>query len=167
MSYIIPVFVIGVLVYSAVRRVSLYDTFTKGASEGLKTVIGIFPYLVSIFVMLEVFRESGLSDMLVGWLKPLLDPIGIPPELGELIILRPLSGSGSIAILRDLIETHGADHYITRVASVIMGSSETVFYVTALYYSRVKRKRLGLIIPISVFASLVGVVLSALLCRLM
>lgn len=167
MIYVIPVFIIFVFAYAAFRRVNLYDGFTRGAKEGLKLTIGVFPYLVSIFVMLEFFKESGLSARIISATAPLMRPLGIPEELCELMILRPLSGSGSLAILQNIIDAYGADAYVTRTACVIMGSSETVFYVTALYFSGVKQKKLGIIIPASLLASFLGALLAALFCRIM
>ncbi len=164
-AYILPVLVILVFVFAAARRVPVFDSFADGAKEALKLVVAIFPYLAGIFVCVTLFRVSGLANALTRMVTPFFNLIGVPPELTELIVIRPMSGSGSLALIENIYAEHGADSYIARCASVIMGSSETVFYVAALYFSTTKVKKLRYGIPIALTATVIGAIVSCLLCR--
>jgi len=116
----------------------------------------VFPYLVTIMVAVEVFRISGVSAVVADFLSPAMNFFGIPKELTELILIRPLSGAGSLAVLENIFITYGADSHIGRAASVVYGSSETIFYISAVYFSQTKVKKLGLAIPIALVSTFVG-----------
>ncbi len=164
-AYILPILIILVFLFSAIRRVPVFDSFAEGAKEALKLVVAIFPYIAGIFVCVTLFRVSGLAASFTKLVTPVFNIIGIPPELTELIVIRPMSGSGSLALIENIYENYGADSYIARCASVIMGSSETVFYVAAVYFSTTKVKKLRYAIPIALTATVVGAILSCLICR--
>ncbi|MBO4412504.1 MAG: spore maturation protein, partial [Clostridia bacterium] len=132
----------------------------------INLIVEIFPYIVAILISVALFRVSGLADLLVKFVSPVFNFLGIPTEVCELILLRPFTGSGSFAILNDILKTYGADSYISRCACTIMGSSETVFYVAAVYFSGTKVKKLLYAIPCALLASLFAAVLSCLLCRI-
>lgn len=165
MTYVIPIFIALVLIVAFLKKVTCYDTFADGAMEGLKFAFTVFPYLAAIFVFIELIKASGVADVLISVCAPVFTFFGIPAELAELIILRPLSGNGSLAILDTLIAEHGADSYIARSAAVITSAAETVFYVAAVYFSTVKVKKMRFIIPISLFASMLGAIVACVLCR--
>lgn len=165
--FLIPVILLACMLYSAVKKVSVYDCFLDGARESLSLVKSIFPYIAVIFVCIELFRASGLSAMVSGWLSHPMRYLGIPPEISELVLLVPLSGNGTIALLEDIIAEYGPDSYIARCAATIAGASETVFYVSAVYFSKCKVKRLRYAIPVSLFASFCGMVTACALCRVM
>ena len=129
MIYVLPIVLILIFVYALIKKVPAYDHFIKGAKEAFSLVLSIFPYLVAIFIFVELLKVSGVSAWLTTVLTPVLKFVGIPPELAELIVLRPFSGSGSLAIVQDIYLNHGVDSYVGRCASVVVGASDTVFYV--------------------------------------
>lgn len=165
--YVLPVIIIALTVYAIVKKVKVYDCFLDGAKDGLALVKAVFPYIASIYVVIVLFKESGLSHVVSGWLSVPLSYLGIPPEITELMLLVPISGNGTIALLEDIIVTYGADSYIARCASVVAGGTETIFYISAVYMSKCKDKRLVGAIPISLFCTLIGVVSGCALCRVM
>ncbi len=165
--YIIPVLILFLSVYARFKGVKLYDAITEGIKGAIPLSISLFPYLAAIFIMTELFEVSGLSSMLNNLLSPVWNIFGIPQELGELILIKPFSGSGSLAVLSDIYAEYGADSYISRCASVIFGSSETVFYVSAVYFAGCKNKKLFMPIVISLFATLVSTIFACLICRVM
>ena len=166
-KYVLPIFIILIFAYAFFKKVPLYDTFSEGAKKGFFTVVEILPFLISICVLLEILSASGLQKLLCDLSAPVFNLLGIPNELLELILLRPFSGSASTAVFQEIVATYGADSYLTRVAGTIMGSSETVFYVTAVYFSKLKLKNLGYTIPISLTCALIGAILSCLICKVM
>jgi len=164
-SYILPIIFILIFVYSLIKKVNTYDTFVKGAKGAIPLVVSIFPYIACIMIAVALLRVSGITYYLGQLLSPVFSFLGIPNELCELVLLRPFTGSGSYALLNDVISTYGADSYITRCACTILGCSETIFYVTAVYLSQTKVKRLLYAIPIALVASLCGAIVACLLCR--
>lgn len=165
--YLLPIFIIFTFAYAHVRKLDTYSTFCGGVKEGAKTIWEIFPLLVAICILLELFRASGLQTLTCRALSPVFNLFGIPDGLIELVLLRPFSGSATTAIFKDIISRYGVNSYVTRVGAVIMSSSETVFYITAIYFSKLKLKKLGTAIPISLFCSFVGAVLACTLCKIM
>lgn len=165
--YIIPVLFLFVFVFSLFKKVNTYDTFVDGAKGAIKLVVSIFPYIATIMIAVTLLRASGLTYYLSLALNPVFSFCGIPTELCELLLLRPFTGSGSFALLKDVFVTYGADSYISRCACVILGSSETIFYVTTIYLSQTKVKKLLYAIPVALIASFIGSVVACLLCRIM
>lgn len=167
MSYLVPVIIVLSLVYATVNKVNCYNSFVLGAKNSLPTIVAILPYMMAMFVMVALLRASGLGTLLASWLAVPFGWIGIPTELAELVLLRPFSGSGSVALLTEIYNEYGTDSYIARCASVIMGSSETVFYVSAVYFGATPVKKIGTALPIALFCNIVGCILACLLCRVM
>lgn len=165
-NYIIPVFIILVLIYSLVKNINAYECFVGGARSAVDLCINTFPYLVAIFAVVELLAVSGISAYLTSLSKPLFNFFGIPSELTEFLILRPFTGSGSIAMLSNIFATYGPDSYISKCASVIMSCSETTFYVVALYFSTTKIKKLKYTIPLCLLSAFIGAILACLFCRL-
>ena len=163
-AYILPAFIALNLLVGAIRRVPVFDAFIEGAKGAVELAVQIFPYLAAVLIAVSLFRESGLASLLAKAASPLFAFLGIPSELTELIVVRPMSGSGSIGLLAEIYRTYGADSYAARAASVIVGSSETVFYVAALYGGGRVKKYKGAI-AIALFATFAGTVISCLLCR--
>lgn len=164
---IVPLLVLFLLAYGIKKKANPYDCFVKGAGQSIDLVVSIFPYLVAIFVAVELMKVSGLTALFSVLLSPVFSLLGIPAELAELILVRPFSGSGSLAVLENLYANYGADSYVSRCASVIIGCSDSIFYIATIYLSQTNVKKLGLAIPIALFATLVGVVLSCFLCKFM
>ena len=165
-AYIIPVLVIGVLVYAQIKKLETYNAFVKGARGAFDLVLSIFPFIATIMIMVALMRASGLMDIVISLFSPLFTLLGIPVEVTELVLLRPFTGSGSYAILNDIYTTYGADTYVSRCASVIMGTSETIFYVAAVYFSQTSVKKLSYAIPLALVLSLFGTVVACLICRI-
>ena len=166
MNYVVPVIIILTLIFALIKKASVYDSFIVGIRESLSLVISLLPYLASIFMLMEIFRASGLSVKLSEILATPLSYIGIPKELCELLILRPLSGSGSLAVVEKIFSEYGVDSYVARSASVIMASNDTIFYIAAVYLSSYKDKSAGAAIAISLASSLAGAICACLLCRI-
>lgn len=167
MAYFIPIFFIVILIYSLIKKVKPYDAFTNGAKSAIPFAISIFPYLVSIFVMTELFEASGLSALFTKILSPVFNFLGIPSELTKLVLIKPFSGSGSLALLSEIFSTYGVDSYLSRCACVIYGSSETVFYIAAVYFAGAKTKKLTAPIIISLIASFFSCVFACFICLVM
>lgn len=165
--YLLPALILFVFVYAKIKKINVYNSFINGAKQSLGVVVSIFPFLVTIMIMVQLIKISGLASLVANLISPVFNLMGIPSELCELVLLKPFSGNGSLAILNDIFTTYGVDSYIGRCASVIVGSCDTVFYVTTLYCSQVKVKRLFYAVPVALLATLLGTVLSCLLCRFM
>lgn len=155
------------MLYASYKNLNTYNIFVNGAKGAIDLVVSIFPYIVAIMASVALMRVSGLMDLLTSLISPVFNLLGIPPEVSELVLLRPFTGSGSFALLNDIYTTYGADSYIARCASVIAGSSETVFYVATVYFSGTKVKKLLYAIPCALVASFASAILSCLLCRIM
>lgn len=163
-SYLIPILFLLIFVFAIFKKVKPYDAFTLGAKSAVPFAVSIFPYLVSIFVLTELFEVSGLSDFLLRFLSPVFEFFGIPGELTKLVLIKPFSGSGSLALVSEIYTQHGVNSYIARCASVIYGSSETVFYVAAVYFAGAKTKKLFKPILISLVASFFSCVFACFIC---
>ena len=167
MQYVIPVIFIGVILIAAVKRVNVFSSFSRGAGEAVKFVLNLMPLLACTFIMCELFERSHLSDALSKLLSPAFSLLGVPSELSKLILIKPFSGSGSLAYLTQIIKEYGADSYIARCACVLYGSSETVFYISVVYFAKCKNKRRLLPIVIILFATFISTITACLLCRIM
>ena len=166
-AYILPILFILLFLYCIYKRINTYDYFVKGAKGAIKLVVDIFPFIASIMIAVALLRVSGITTWLTQILSPIFNALGVPPELTELVLLRPFTGSGSYALLEDVIASYGADSYITRCACVIMGCSETIFYVATVYLSQTKVKKLLYAIPVALLCSIVGTILACLLCKVL
>lgn len=166
-SYIIPSFIIALVVYSCVKKKNAYNSFVFGAKQSFDLILVSFPYIVAIFIVLELLQVSGLSDYLALALKPVLNLVGIPTELIPLVIIKPFSGCGSLAALEHIFQTYGADSYLARAGSCIAGSSEAIFYVSAVYFSKTKVSKLGWAIPIALIANLIGAIIYCQIVKVM
>lgn len=166
-NLIIPVLTALLFLYALIiKKRNVYLDFISGAMESLQLIYDIFAFLIAVFIMVEILNASGLTNILTNLLAPIFNALGIPKELTKLILVKPFSGNGSLAILQEIFLEHGADSYIGRCASVILGSSETVFYVTTIYFSKTKIKKIGIAVPIAIFCMFVSVILSCLICKI-
>ncbi|MBR5192161.1 MAG: hypothetical protein IKW33_01980 [Clostridia bacterium] len=166
-SYFIPVFFIIIFIFCIIKKVKPYDSFINGAKQSIPFAVSIFPYLVSIFILTELFEISGLSSLLTRVLSPVFNLFGIPTELTKLVLIKPFSGSGSLALLSEIFTKFGVDSYISRCACVIYGSSETVFYIAAVYFTGAKTKNLTKPIIISLIASFCSCVFACFICKVL
>lgn len=166
-NYLLPCLILFTFIYAKTKKVNVYNSFISGAKQSLGLVVSIFPYLVTIMIMVQFIKISGLANLIAQFVSPVFNLIGIPSQLSELVLLKPFSGNGSLAILNDIYSTYGVDSYIGRSASVIVGSCDTVFYVTTLYCSQTKVKKLLYAVPVALIATLFGAILSCLFCKIM
>ena len=171
MSYlfalIVPLIFVVSFAFAAFKKVPLFDSFTNGVKGAIPLIVSIFPYIASVAMLSQLLDASGLGVKFTAWLSPAFSLTGIPEEIAPLLLVKPLSGSGSIAVLSDILGKYGADSYIARCACVAYGSSETIFYIGAVYFAGIKRKKLSLALFISVLSYLLSVVLCCFLCRFM
>lgn len=165
-SLVIPLLLAAVAVYGMGKRVDVYAALTHGAEEGLTVLLRIIPALVGLLTAVSMFRASGAMEWMSGLCAPLLNLLGIPAETAPLMLVRPTSGSGALAIATDLLTTHGPDSYIGRVAAVMLGSTETTFYTIAVYFGSAGIHRTRHTIPAALTADLMGFAASAFAVRL-
>ena len=149
------------------RRVDVYGQLSRGAKDALEVLIGILPNLVGLMTAVYMLRASGLMEVLGGWLAPVLGRLGIPPETAALLFVRPVSGSGALAIGSELMAQHGVDSYVGRVAAVMLGSTETTFYTVAVYFGAAGIKKTRYAIPAALIADLTGFMAAAFAVRLL
>lgn len=139
---IIPIIIILIVTYGVVKNVKVYECFIEGAKEGLGICLRIFPYLLAMLIAINVFRASGAMDFLISIIKPGVDKVGVPPEVVPLVMMKPLSGSGAVGVFTDVVKQYGPDTFVGICASIIMGSTETIFYTLAVYFGAVKIKKI-------------------------
>jgi spore maturation protein SpmA len=166
-AWIIPGLVFGMLTVGVVRRVKVYEVFVAGAKEGFNLAIMIIPYLVAILVAVGMFRKSGGLDRVVGLVSPVTELFGLPAEVLPLAFLRPLSGSGSFGITAEILQTHGPDSYVGLLASTMNGSTETTFYVLAVYFGSVGVTRIRHAVWAGLTADIMGVVGTVIAVRML
>jgi spore maturation protein B len=139
--FVIPAIVVGFPLYGLYKRVPVFETFVEGAKEGFSVSIRIIPYLVAILFAIGMFRASGAMDFLIGALNPVLSLIGVPGEVLPMAIIRPLTGSGSAGLVAEMIAQYGEDSIFVKMAATMFGSTETTFYVIAVYFGAVNIKK--------------------------
>ncbi len=162
-----PVIILLIVTYGFIEKNKVFDDFLEGAKEGIEIVFSILPTLVGLFVAIGALRNSGILDIIIRFITPLLNVIQFPSEIMPLAMLRPISGSGSIAVATDIMKNYGVDSTIGIIASTIMGSTETTFYTIAVYTSCVKIKKTRFVLVASLAADIVGILVSVGICRIM
>jgi spore maturation protein B len=150
-----------------IKKVKVYETFIEGAKDGFNVALKIIPYLVAMLVAIGIFRASGGMDILVWSLSPITNLVGMPAEALPMALMRPLSGSGSIAIMTEIIKTHGPDSLLGLMVSTFFGSTETTFYVLAVYFGSVSIKRTRHALPAGLIADVVGLLAAVFIVRLL
>lgn len=163
----VPLMLLFFPLYAALRRVKIYEEFIEGAKDGFGVAMRVIPFLVAILVAIGMFRGAGGIEAMKSLLAPVLVPLGFPPDLLPLALVRPLSGSASLAMFSELVQTTGADSLVSRIAATIYGSTETTFYVIAVYFGSVGIRRTRHAVAAGLFADFVGIVASVVICRLM
>lgn len=163
---IIPLIIASILLYGIVKGVDVYSAFVEGAVEGAKSGLKIFPYILAIIFAINLFIQSGAEKFIVSLLEPITSFVGFPPELLSLSIVKPLSGGGSLGVFQTILDNHGADSYIGRCASVIMGSSETIFYTTAIYFGSVGISNYRYTVKVGLLSHIATIFASLIVCSL-
>ncbi len=165
-AYLVPLLLLFVSVFAMSRRVNVYDALTRGAEDGLTVLLRILPNLAGLLTAVYMLRASGAMEAVGRLLAPLLEGLGIPPETAALLLIRPVSGSGALAVGSELMAAHGPDSYIGRVAAVMLGSTETTFYTIAVYFGSAGVRKTRYAIPAALCADLAGFAAAALAVRL-
>lgn len=165
--FVLPTLIVGFPLYGLIKGVRVYEEFVEGAKEGFEVAVTIIPYLVAILFAIGMFRASGAMEFLIGALDPVLGLIGIPAEVLPMAIIRPLTGSGSAAIVADMINQFGEDSILVKMAATMFGSTETTFYVIAVYFGAINIRETRHAVPAGLFADLVGVLASVYVVRLL
>lgn len=165
-TWAIPVVIVFIPLYAAYKKVPVYESFVDGAKDGFDTAIRIIPHLVGMMASISIFRASGALDALIGWISPIFERFGVPPEVLPLGILRPITGSGSLAYAADLMQQHGPDSMIGRIASTIQGSTDTTLYVLIVYFGAIGIKRTKYALKVGLFSDMVGFIAAIAICLL-
>jgi spore maturation protein SpmA len=163
----IPLLIVVFLGFGLIKKVPLYERFVEGAKEGFNIAVKIIPYLVAMLVAIGIFRAGGAMDWLIKIIKPLTDLIGMPAEALPMALMRPLSGSGSLGIMSEIISVHGPDSFLGIMVSTFYGSTETTFYVLALYFGAVNIKRTRHAVPAGLVADVAGILAAVFIVRLL
>ena len=164
-AWAVPLLLAGIPLYGLARRVNVYAAFLEGARGGFETGIRIVPPLVAVLVALGMLRASGALDAAARLLAPLLDPLGVPASVLPLVVIRPLSGGAALGVVGDVLRAEGPDSYAGRLASVMCGSTETTFYVLAVYFGAVGITRYRHALPAALLADLAGFAASVVAVR--
>jgi spore maturation protein B len=152
--FVIPLMLVGFPLYGLYKRVPVYESFVEGAKEGFQVAVRIIPYLVAILFAVAMFRASGAMDALSRFLSPVLGLLGFPAEVLPMAIIRPLTGSGSAAIVVDMINRYGEDSIFVKMAAVMFGSTETTFYVIAVYFGAINIRKTRHAVPAGLIADI-------------
>lgn len=161
-----PLIILLIVIYGVIEKNKVFDNFLDGAKEGIEIIINIFPTLVGLFVAIGALRNSGILDLIINFLTPILNAIKFPTEIMPLAMLRPISGSSSIAVATDIMKNYGVDSKIGIIASTIMGSTETTLYTIAIYTSCVRIKNTRFVLLAALIGDFVGIVSSIIICNL-
>lgn len=157
---LIPLLIGTILIHGLYKKVPVYETFVAGAKQGFEVGVRILPYLVAMMVAVAIFRASGALDMIASWMSPVLVYFGISPDLIPLAFMRSLSGSGTLGIFSEIAAVHGPDSPVTKTAAVMTGSSETTFYVLAVYFGSVGITKFRHAVIAGLIADFAGIVIA-------
>ena len=159
-SSFIPIIILFVVSYGVFKKVKVYEVFVEGAKDGLKICKNIFPYLLCMLLAIKVFRESGILEYIINFIEPFTNVLGVPKEVITQIFIKPLSGSGALGIFTDNIKNFGPDSFLGVLSSVLMGSTETIFYTIAVYFGAVKIKKIRHTLWTAILSEIIGVILA-------
>ena len=167
LALIIPLLFLLTFAFAAWKKVKIYDSFTEGVKGAIPLILSIFPYIVGVMMLCKLLEVSGLETQLTKWISPLFSFTGVPEELAPLVLMKPLSGSGSIAVLTQILERYGVDSYIGRCACVAYGTSDTIFYIGAVYFASVQRKKITTALVIALTSYILSIIFACFLCQIL
>lgn len=165
-TFIFPAIIIGIVGYGFIKKVNVFDAFLKGAKQGALSCLNVLPALIGLVVAVSMMKASGFLEFVSQLVSPVLSFFRFPPDVLPLALLKPVSGSGAIAMIKNIFETSGVDSPSGRLASVMLGSSETTFYAIAVYFGATKVKNIRYTVFAALVADVVGIVASVLLCNI-
>lgn len=157
-NLIIPLMVLFIIIYGFLKKINIYDEFLKGTSESFHMIMKIFPNLLAMILSINIFLKSGILNLVYSFLNPIFEFIKVPVQILPMMIMRPISGTSTLAILNNLFETFGPDSFVGRLGSVIQGSTDTTFYVLTLYFGSIGVKKIKYAMWAGLFADLVGII---------
>lgn len=163
----LPAIILLILTMGLFKKVPLYETFTDGAKDGFKVAVNIIPYLVAIIVAISMFRASGIIEMIGNALKPILTHFNVPADTIPIMIVRSLSGSAALGVFSDVVHNAGPDAYATKLSAVMVGSSETTFYILAVYFGAIGISKLRYALIVGLLADFIGILTAILVCNWM
>lgn len=166
-SCAIPMIILIIVFYGIYEKQKVFDDFVDGAQEGIKTTFKILPTLIGLFISIGALRNSGVLDFIINLINPITSILQFPKEVLPLAILRPLSGSASIAIANDIFSVYGVDSFVGLVSSIIMGSTETTFYIVAIYTSCVGIKNIRFVLIPALIADFIVIATSVVVCHIL
>lgn len=164
---IIPLMVLGIIGYGLIKKVNIYDLFVEGSKESYDMILSMFPCMLAMIFGVNIFIKSGVLEYIFSYFKNILDIINVPLEIIPMAIMRPISGSSSLAILNTILQTFGPDSYVGRLGSVIQGATDTTFYILTLYFGSVGIKKIRYSLIAGLFADIVGIVAAVIIVNLM
>jgi spore maturation protein B len=166
-AFIVPIMLILIIGTALFRKVPVYDSFLEGAKNGMTTVVKIFPAILAIYIAIAMLKTSGLLQAVAYVLKPVTSLIHMPDDILPLALLRPMSGSGAIALVDKILTVHGPDSLVGRIATVMSGSTETAFYTLAMYFGAAHVRKTSYALPAALVADFVSITMSVIICRLL
>ena len=166
-NMIIPIVILYIVIYGKRQKIDIYESFVKGAIDGLKTAWSILPYIIGIFLAIGIFKSGKGIDILEWMFSPIAKLMSIPKELIGLIIIKPLSGSGALGMYNELVQRVGIDSLVEKMGSTMVGASETIFYTMAIYYGSLKIKNTRHTLTCSILSHIAGVIASVFICYLL
>ncbi|MBU5265372.1 spore maturation protein [Virgibacillus proomii] len=166
-TWIIPCFILLVLITAMIKKVPAYELFVEGGKEGVKMAFSLVPFLVGMIVAIAILRSSGALEAFIQLLAPILTLIGIPPEIIPLALIRPISGTAALGMTTELIHTYGPDSFIGRLASVMQGSTDTTLYILTVYFGAIGIKKMGYALKVGLLADVVGITASIIIVTIL
>lgn len=166
-NLIIPIMVLGIIIYGVKKKINIYDVFVEGSKESYDMVLTMFPCMLAMIFGVNIFIKSGVLEYIFGFFQNILDFLHIPLEIIPMAIMRPISGSSSLAILNTILENYGPDSFIGRLASVIQGSTDTTFYVLTLYFGSIGIKKIRYSLWAGLAADIIGIVSAIIIVNFM
>lgn len=163
---ILPIIILIIIIYGVKKKINIYETFLEGAKEGLLTTFTIFPAIIAMIFAINIFLDSNFLEFVIKLISPIIGNVKYPIELFPMAILRPISGTASLAIMNDIFASYGADSFAGRLASILQGCTDTTVYVIALYFGTIKVTKIRYSLWVGLFADLVGIVMAIILTNL-
>ena len=163
---ILPIIIIIIIVNGVFKKIDIYDSFLEGAKEGLVTAFNIFPSIMAMIFAINIFLDSNILSLIVKIINPLLLKINLPIEILPMALLRPISGTASLAIMNDIFKVFGPDSFSGRLSSILQGCTDTTIYVIALYFGTIKVKNIKYALWVGLFADIVGITMAFILTNL-
>ena len=164
---LIPVFIFFTVIYGFAKGVPVYDSFVSGAKDGIGIIMGIFPYVLAIFIAIKTFEASGAFDFIRSLFAFVATPLNVPPEVLSVAMVKPFSNAASLGIFTEILKSAGPDSLASMMAAVIMGSAETTFYVLAVYLGAVGIKKTKYLVPVCLIADMTGIVIAIIIVKLL